>query len=170
MRDSSSTVTLLTHVLQAAAPQPPQVIPHETASTASLVDVDMPSVHTVPADFLDQDIQTETQQSRLDREAAAAKAKAEKAKKEAKAKAKRADNWLVNQFSQLSDGSAGALAIANVVGVIGLSSYLGYKGWGLYERGRLSWETVGLGVGIMAGVGAAEAVLGSYLARGQKKN
>ncbi|KAL2214684.1 hypothetical protein CC79DRAFT_157178 [Sarocladium strictum] len=150
--------------------EPPQVIPHETASTASLVDVDMPSVHTVPADFLDQEIQTETQQSRLDREAAAAKAKAEKAKKEAKAKAKRADNWLVNQFSQLSDGSAGALAIANVVGVIGLSSYLGYKGWGLYERGRLSWETVGLGVGIMAGVGAAEAVLGSYLARGQKKN
>ena len=130
----------------------------------------MPSVHTVPNDFLEQDIQTETQAARLDCEEAATKAKAEKAKKEAKAKAKRADNWLTNQFSQLTDGSAGALAIANVVGVIGLSSYLGYKGWGLYERGRLSWETVGLGVGIMASVGAAEAVFGTYLYKGQKKN
>ncbi|KAK0390140.1 hypothetical protein NLU13_3713 [Sarocladium strictum] len=155
---------------EAAAPQPPEIVPHETASTASLVDVDMPSVHTVPHDFLEQDVQTETQATRLEREEASARAKAEKARKEAKAKAKSADNWLVKQFSQLSDGSAGALAIANVVGVIGLSSYLGYKGWGLYERGRLNWETVGLGVGILASVGAAEAVFGSYLARGQKKN
>lgn len=130
----------------------------------------MPSVHTVPSTFLDQNVQTDTQAARLDREDASKRAKAEKAKKDAKAKAKKADNWLTNQFAQLSDGSAGALAIANLVGVIGLSGYLGYKGWGLYERGRLNWESVGLGVGILAGVGAAEAVLGNYLYKGQKKN
>ncbi|KAJ8130214.1 hypothetical protein O1611_g3420 [Lasiodiplodia mahajangana] len=39
---------------QAAAPQPPQIIPSETASTASLIDVDTPSVRTVPSDFLEQ--------------------------------------------------------------------------------------------------------------------
>ncbi|VUC35492.1 unnamed protein product, partial [Clonostachys rosea] len=50
---------------EAAAPQPPQVITDETASTASLIDVDLPSVHTVPADFLEQEIQTETQAARL---------------------------------------------------------------------------------------------------------
>ncbi|PTB73402.1 hypothetical protein M440DRAFT_1404407, partial [Trichoderma longibrachiatum ATCC 18648] len=43
---------------EAAAPQPPEIIPNESSSTASLIDVDMPSVHTVPPDFLEQDVQT----------------------------------------------------------------------------------------------------------------
>ena len=46
---------------QAAAPQPPQVVTDESASTSSLVDVDTPSVRTVPSDFNDQDVQTDTQ-------------------------------------------------------------------------------------------------------------
>lgn len=130
----------------------------------------MPSVHTVPADFLDQEVQTETQAARIEREEASKRAKAEKAAREAKGKAKKADSWLTQQFASLSDGSAGALAIANVVGVVGLSGYLGYKGWGLYERGRLNWESVGLGVGILAGVGVVESVFGTYLYKGQKKS
>lgn len=171
-RHPSSPPQPTDHAHQAAAPQPPEIIPHETASTASLVDVDMPSVHTVPSDFLEQDVQTDTQSERIDREAAAARAKAEvAAKRDAAAeKAKRADNWLTAQFAKLSDGSAGALAAANLAAVVGLSSYLGYKAWGLYEKGRLTWQSVGLGVGILAGVGAVEAVFGGYLYKGKKKN
>jgi D-serine ammonia-lyase len=149
--------------LQAAAPQPPQVETNESASTASLIDVDLPSVHTVPSDFLEQEIQTETQAKRLERESEAKKAKS-KAKKEAV----RTDNWLTAQFSKLSDGSAGAIAVANLVGVASLSAWLGYKGWGLYERGNLTWQKVGLGVGILASVGVAESALGRYLYKGQK--
>lgn len=127
------------------------------------MDVDAPSVHTVPSDFLDQDVQTDTQAARLQREAESKKVKAKK-------QGKKADNWLQAQFARLSDGSAGALAIANLAGVIGLSSFLGYKAWGLYERGRLNWQSVGLGVGILAAVGAAEGVFGRYLYKGKKDN
>merc|ERR1712169_176414 len=138
----------------AAAPQPPEILSNEPASTASLVDVDAPSVHTVPSDFLDQEVQTDTRAARLEREA----------------KAKKADSWLKAQFAKLSDGSADALAIGNLAGVIGLSAFLGYKAWGLYERGHLSWQNVGLGVGILAAVGAAEGVFGRYLYKGKKDN
>lgn len=131
----------------------------------------MPKVHMVPADFDEQSIQTETQANRIERESAAArtKAEAERAKRRAASKASKVDSWLATQFSSLSDGSANALALANLAGVVGLSSYLGYKAWALYDRGRLSWETVGLGVGIMASVGVVEAVFGGYLYKGKGK-
>ncbi|EWY91512.1 hypothetical protein FOYG_08594 [Fusarium oxysporum NRRL 32931] len=151
---------------EAAAPQPPQVITDESASTASLVDVDMPSVHTVPNDFLEQEIKTETQAARIEREE---EAREEKRKRdEAAAKAKRADNWLIQQFSRLSDGSATGLVIANFATVVGLGAYLGYKGWGLYEKGKLDWKAVTLGAGILAGVTAAEGAVGRYLYKGKK--
>ncbi|KAF9880211.1 hypothetical protein CkaCkLH20_02165 [Colletotrichum karsti] len=150
---------------EAAAPPPPEVSVDSAASTSSLVDVDMPSVHTVPNDFLEQEIQTETQADRRQREDDEAKARAEAdlAKKKAAGRARRADNWLKRQFASLSDGSAGALAVSNLVGVVGLSAFLGYKAWGLYERGRLSWQSVGLGLGILGVVGLGEGILGNYL-------
>ncbi|KAG5917699.1 hypothetical protein E4U61_002472 [Claviceps capensis] len=169
---------------EAAAPQPVELLNTESVATASLTDVDIPSVHTVPSDFSEQPIQTETQANRLDIEAKAnaeadaeadaeaaktkAKAKVQNAKKQTEKKARETDSWLVQQFSGLSDGSASALAVTNLAAIIGVSSYLGYKAWGLYERGNLSWKTAGVGVGILAGVGAAEAVLGRYLYKGKK--
>ncbi|KAH6968976.1 putative serine dehydratase domain-containing protein [Fusarium avenaceum] len=153
---------------EAAAPQLPEIISDESASTASLVDVDMPSVHTVPNDFLEQEIQTETQAARIGREDEA-EARAEKRKRdEVAAKAKNTDNWLIQQFSSLSDGSATGLVIANFATVVGLSAYLGYKGWGLYEKGKLDWKAIGLGAGILASVTAAEGAVGRYLYKGKK--
>jgi hypothetical protein len=164
---------------EAAAPAPPQIIPNESASTASLVDVDMPSVHTVSSDFLDQEVQTDTQAERRDREAAAAEAKREAkleeekrklraSKDAAKAKARRADNWLTSQFASLTDGSASAIVIANLAAVVGLSSYLGYRAWGLYDKGRLTWGNIGVGAAILGGVGLFEAAFGNYLYKGKK--
>ncbi|KAL0944982.1 uncharacterized protein CTRU02_202869 [Colletotrichum truncatum] len=147
---------------QAAAPPVPEVSVDSTASTSSLVDVDMPSVHTVPNDFLEQDIKTETQADRIDREEKA-RAEADLAKKKAASKARKADSWLKRQFSSLSDGSAGALAISNLVGVVGLSAFLGYKAWGLFDRGRLTWQNVAVGVSILGAVGLGEGVIGNYL-------
>ncbi|KAG5957503.1 hypothetical protein E4U58_005956 [Claviceps cyperi] len=170
---------------EAAAPQPVELVNTESVATASSLDVDMRSVHTVPSDFSDlseQPIQTETQANSLDikteadveAEAEAAKTKAkdkakvQNAKKQTAKKARETDSWLVQQFSGLSDGSASALAVANLAAIIGVSSYLGYKAWGLYERGNLNWKTAGVGVGILAGVGAAEAALGRYLYKGRQ--
>ncbi|OBS28507.1 hypothetical protein FPOA_02443 [Fusarium poae] len=150
----------------AAAPQPPQIITDESASTASLVDVDMPSVHTVPADFLEQEIQTETQAARVEREE---EAKQEKRKRDSAAsKVKETDNWLIQQFSKLTDGEATGLTVANLATVVSLGAFLGYKGWGLYERGRLDWKAVSYGVGILASAAAAQGAVGRYLYKGKK--
>lgn len=149
---------------QAAAPQPPQIIPNEsvTTSTSSLVDVDSQSVRTVPSDFMEQSIQTDTQRDRIEREEEeqTAREKARQKKEAAKRKAARADSWLLSRLSALSDGQASALAAANVAVVVGLSAVLGYKAWGLHERGQFSWKTAGIGAGIVGVVGVVEGVFG----------
>ncbi|KAI0508852.1 hypothetical protein F5B22DRAFT_378041 [Xylaria bambusicola] len=161
---------------EAAAPQPPQIVPSETASTSSLIDVDTPSVRTVPSDFLEQDVQTETQQQRKEREEkaadAAARAEADLAKKKRSAarKARKADNFLTQWFGELSDNASTALVAGNLAAVVGVSAYLGYKALGLYERGQLTWRNVGLGAGVALGVGLFEATLGGYLYKGKKSD
>ncbi|KAL2753152.1 hypothetical protein ACRALDRAFT_2044794 [Sodiomyces alcalophilus JCM 7366] len=147
---------------EAAAPVPPSVQSDVETSTSSLVDVDTPAVRTVPADYDDQEIKTHTQADRIRREEES-RAKTQPAKKEAADKGRRADNWLTRQFAALSDSSAGALAITNLVGVVGLSGFLGYKAWHLYDRGRLNWEHVAIGVGILGVVGIGESIIGRYL-------
>lgn len=136
----------------------------ESTSTSSLIDVDAPSVHTVPSDFMEQDVKTETQAERREREEEAqkladkARAEADLAKKKASRKAHKADNWLTQQFASMSDGASSALVVANFLAVVGLSGYLGYKAWGLYERGRFSWKHAGVGLGVLGVVGAFEGV------------
>jgi len=144
-------------MMQAAAPPVPEVETTDSASTASLIDVDTPSVRTVPSDFMEQSVQTETQADRISREDQA-KAQAKAARDKAAAKAKKADGWLTRQFANMSEGASSTLVVANFAAVVGLGTYLGFKAWGLYERGRLGWKSVGLGVGILAAVGAVESV------------
>ncbi|KAI1738622.1 hypothetical protein F4680DRAFT_163749 [Xylaria scruposa] len=151
---------------EAAAPQPPQIISSETASTSSLIDVDAPSVRTVPSDFLEQDIQTETQEKRRELEEAAAdaaaraRAEADLAKKKSAKKARKADNAITKFFADLSEGTSTAIVATNLAAVVGISAYLGYKALGLYERNRLTWKNIGIGAGVALGVGLFEAALG----------
>ncbi|KAJ4416281.1 hypothetical protein N0V85_002350 [Neurospora sp. IMI 360204] len=165
---------------EAAAPLPPQIEVDESTSTSSLIDVDTPSVHTVPSDFQEQEIQTETQATRVEHEEeqaakeeaerakAKARAEADLAKKKAKSKAKKADNWLTKQFASLSDGTTGALAAVNLFAVVGLSGWLGYRAWGLYDRRQFTWQHAGRGAGILAAVAVFESVFSGYLAKGKK--
>jgi cation transport ATPase len=137
----------------------------------------MPSVHTVSSEFLEQDVQTETQASRIEQEhtlkeeakhqAERAKDKAERAKKASARNAKKADNWLAAQFANLSDESANALVLVNLAAVVGLSGFMGWKAWGLYDKGRLTWNNVGVGAAVLAGVGVFESVIGRGLYRGK---
>jgi len=160
---------------EAAAPRPPQVELSETASTASLIDVDSPSVRTVPSDFLEQDVQTDTQASRIERDAEAELAKlraeAHLVKKKNASKARKADSWLTAQFASLSDGVSSAIVVANLGAVVGLSGFLGYKAYRLYDTGRLNWKAVGIGAGVLGVVGLFEGVFGRYLykAKNSKK-
>lgn len=170
---------------EAAAPQPPQIDVSTASSTGSLIDVDTPSVHTVPSDFESQEIKTETQAARVEREeeqqqeqeAARARAQGEadrkkkrKAAEEEAAKKRRAEGgWLVKQLGALSAGGAGTtVSVANVVAVVGLSGWLGFKAWGLYDRGRLGWKEAGVGLGVLSAVGVVEGVFLNYFSKGSK--
>jgi hypothetical protein len=145
---------------QAAAPQPPEVLHTEDTSSSSLVDVDTPSVRTVPSDFMEQEVKTDTQASRIEREEESARAEADLAKKKATGKAKKADNFLTKWFGELDDNSSKALVAGNLLAVVGLSGFFGWKAWDLHSRGSLNWKSAGLGLGVLGLVGVVEGVLG----------
>lgn len=149
---------------QAAAPPVPQIVPNEsvTTSTSSLVDVDSQSVRTVPSDFLEQDIQTETQAARREREQTLEDKAHDKAAK-AKRKARETDNWLTDKIAALSDTQATGIVYANLAAVAGLATVLGYKGWNLHERGSLSWKMLGVGAAVVGAVGVVEGVFSRYV-------
>jgi hypothetical protein len=92
--------------------------------------------------------------------ASRARAEADLAKKKSANKARKADSVLTKSFGDLSDGASSAIVVTNLVGVVGISAYLGYKALGLYERGQLTWKSIGLGAGIILGVGLFETALG----------
>lgn len=122
--------------------------------------MDSQSVRTVPSDFMEQSIQTDTQADRIEREeelqhlADKAKIKKDKAKK----KAAEADNWLLSKIAALSDTQATGIVYANLAAVVGLSAVLGYKAWGLHERGALRWAHAGVGAAVVGAVGVVEGV------------
>ena len=158
---------------QAAAPQLPQIEPSETASHVSLIDVDAPSVRTVPSDFMDSDVQTDTQAARIEREEVeeAARAEADLAKKrptggkssgkataaDARASVRRADAWIAGRVASLGDTTSTLLVLTNLVAVTAVSSLLGMGGWAAYERGRLGWKSVGVGLSVVGAVALVES-------------
>lgn len=128
------------------APPPPAIEHSESPSTASLIDVDSDSVHTVPSDFQQQKVQTETQAERLEQEAKAEAARAERefAKKEqqAKEKAKKASH-------KIKANSDNPVFIGNAVAVVGLSGLLGFGGYRKYAAGDLTWKVVAAWTGVV---------------------
>ena len=126
------------------------------------MDVDLPSVRTVTPDFLEHDVQTETQAARREREDEARRAAARVAREAREARdraargARRADGWLTRQFADMSEGASSLLVVANFAAVVGVGAWLSYRAYGLYERGRLGWKSAGVGLGIVAGVAAVE--------------
>ncbi|TVY37599.1 hypothetical protein LSUB1_G004164 [Lachnellula subtilissima] len=152
---------------EARAPAPPEVIPTESASTSSLIDVDTDSVHTVPSDFSSQDIKTDTQMDRLEHEAEAAEARAKEAaskaskefskdEKNAKAKAKK----VAGRFEANSDNP---VFIGNAVAVVAISTGLGFGAYRKYAAGELSWKVVGAWTGVVGLFAAGDYYLSQYV-------
>jgi len=127
------------------APVPPEVEKTESLSTASLIDVDAPSVQSVSSDFREQDVKTTTQAERLEREAEEAAARTREATgKKSKAKArgirKNADN---------------PVYIGNAVIAAAVGAGIGYGAYQKHSQGKLSWELAGAwagAIGLFAGV------------------
>ncbi|KAI9733808.1 MAG: hypothetical protein M1818_007075 [Claussenomyces sp. TS43310] len=140
------------------APAPPEVVHADSASTSSLIDVDSESVHTVPSDFTSHSVTTDTQASRIEREAEQDEAQAEEAEKKAKkafhekelaakAKAKKA-------AGKAERNSDNPVFVGNAVAVVALSAGLGFGAYRKYAAGELTWKVAAAWTGVV-GVFAA---------------
>ncbi|QKX59826.1 uncharacterized protein TRUGW13939_06968 [Talaromyces rugulosus] len=127
------------------APAPPEIEKTESISTASLVDVDAPSVQSVHSDFREQEVKTTTQAERLEREAEEATARSKAAaSKKATAKAQ-----------GISKNADNPVYIGNAVIAAAVGAGLGYGAYRKHTNGKLSWEVAGIwagAVGLFAGV------------------
>lgn len=124
-------------------------------STHSLVDVDSPHVSSVPSDFDQQSIKTDTQASRIDRE--------EETKRlldEASENAKLRKNKSKKAASKIKEDPEALYKVANgVIGAVAAAAI----GWGAYQKhlkGELTWKVVGLWTGVLAAFGAGDYFLG----------
>ncbi len=124
-------------------------------------------MRTVPSDFLEQDVQTDTQAHRIERETESklkkAQADANLAKKKAASKARKADSWITNHLASLSEDASNALVLTNIAAVIGISGFLGFKAYRLYDVGQLNWRAAGIGAGVLGAVAVFEGVFGRYV-------
>jgi hypothetical protein len=149
------------------APSPPEIEHTDSPSTASLIDVDTDSVHTVPSNFSSQYIQTETQRDRIEHEFASAEVRAKEAaeeakkdlakdEKNAKAKAKKVKG-------RLEANSDNPVFIGNAVAVVALSAGLGFGAYRKYAAGELSWKVVGIWTGVVGFFAVGDYYLSQYL-------
>jgi len=147
---------------EARAPPVDTIIPNESASTTTLVDVDS-GVSVVPSDFREQPVKTETQATRLEleaeAEAAAAAAAAEQRnqqngsskgpsskKAQAKKQVRQAEDYAEKHPMQVINTILGSVAVL----ALGLGAYKKYK------VGELSWKVVGIWGGAAAAVAAVD--------------
>jgi predicted RNA-binding protein len=138
---------------EARAPAMPQV-EHSEESVSSLVDVDSPHISSVPSDYESQEIKTDTQAAREEREEEikdaakeirdSAAAKKEKAKEKAK---KNSDNPVV---------------LSNAVGLALLGTFLGVGAYRKYARGELTGKVVAAWAGVVGLFGLGDYYVSQY--------
>ncbi|KAI7968451.1 hypothetical protein EIK77_006470 [Talaromyces pinophilus] len=137
-------------IYQARAPVPREVEKTESVSTASLIDVDAPSVQSVHSDFLDQGVKTTTQAERIEREAEEAALAREKAAAAA-ASGKKSKK---SKAQGLSKNAQNPVYLGNAFIITALSAVLGYGAYRKHAEGKLSWEVASVwagAVGLFAG-------------------
>jgi len=151
---------------EARAPAPPQVIDSESTSTSSLVDVDTPQVHTVPSNFKEQKIKTDTQKDRIEHEAEALEAKAiaaeQAAKKEYNEKRQEAKDKAKKAVDRVEKNSDNPVYVANAVAVVALGGALGLGAYRKYVKGELTWKVVGAWAGLVGLFAAGEVYLSKW--------
>ncbi|KAL4914120.1 dihydrolipoamide acetyltransferase component of pyruvate dehydrogenase [Aspergillus aurantiobrunneus] len=133
------------------APNVDRVYKDEAGSTASLIDVDGPHVQSVDSDFLQQDVKTNTQAERLERE----EEETQEARENKKARAK-ASRPRGNESNPVYLGNAALLAI--------VGAGLGFGAYNKHTQGKLSWELVGLWTGAVGAFGAIDYFVAASLA------
>ncbi|RPB24101.1 hypothetical protein L211DRAFT_808462, partial [Terfezia boudieri ATCC MYA-4762] len=134
---------------EARAPPVNTIIPNESASTSSLVDVDS-GVTVVPPNFLEQPIKTETQATRIElEEEARVVAQGNQSHQNEKSGKKAVAKKQVRKTENYAERNP-AQVVNTVLGVV-VAAALGWGVWRRYKVGSLSWRVVGVwGAGIAA--------------------
>ncbi|RPA94113.1 hypothetical protein L873DRAFT_1814837 [Choiromyces venosus 120613-1] len=136
-----------------------EVIPTES-SVESLVDVDS-SVSVVPSDFLEQEVKTETQATRIEFENEAQAAKDAAVEEEAIAHEQEEKEKKKKQ--EAKSYAENPIVAINAVTVAGLSALLMIGAYKKHQAGALTCKLVGLWTVGLAAFGAADFYVSSYL-------
>ncbi|KAI1005034.1 hypothetical protein K3495_g3182 [Podosphaera aphanis] len=142
------------------APAPLEIERSEAITANTLVDVDSDSVHTVPADFGSQPLQTQTQADRIELEFELedswAKADYEKAKTMAAvADQEKRAGQPTNRDSTTARCEADANSPfhrGNGIALAMLSMGLGIGAYRRFGSGELTWRVVGIWTGVVGGL------------------
>ncbi|KAF8429891.1 hypothetical protein BGX38DRAFT_1278111 [Terfezia claveryi] len=144
-----------------AAPRPPvnTIIPNESASTSSLVDVDS-GVTVVPPDFLEQPIKTETQATRIQLEEEARVAAQENQSHYQQQNGKSGKKAVAKKQVRKAENYAerNPVQVVNTVLGVAVTVALGWGVWRRYKVGSLSWRVVGVWGAGVAAVGLLDMV------------
>ncbi|KAG9247691.1 hypothetical protein BJ878DRAFT_414325 [Calycina marina] len=132
----------------------------ESVESRSLIDVDSESVRTVPSNFKEQDIQTETQINRLEQDAKSSK---EKAKEEAKQAAAKSKKEAKKVKSSLEANSENPVFVGNAIAITVLSGALGFGAYKKYASGELTCKVIAAWTGVVGLFAGADYYLSSYL-------
>ncbi|KAL5472806.1 hypothetical protein PMIN07_000474 [Paraphaeosphaeria minitans] len=145
---------------QSRAPSQP-IVERSDDSVSSLVDVDSPHVSSVPSDFEQQTVKTDTQAERIEFEQKAKEAseeaahQAEVAKDKAKEKAK-------NDAHIAKKNAGNPVVLGNVVTVGILGTVLGVGAYRKYAANQLTWKVVGAWAGVVGLFAVGDYYVSNY--------
>ena len=163
------------------APQQVEVT-HDDSSASSMVDVDSPHISSVPSDYEEQSIQTDTQaeRERLEEESKQAaqqkkeearekakhlkekaEEKAEKLKKQAGVKKEQAKSEAKKAGKSIQENSDNPVFIGNAVTIAAFGGVIGYGAYRKYTAGELTWKIAGLWAGAVGLFGVADYYVSS---------
>lgn len=148
------------------APPVPQVEQTGTQSSSSLIDVDSPHISSVPSNYSEQSVKTETQANRLEQEAEA-RARRESAnaapnQSKGQSASQKGREQAETAADRIRKNSDNPVLIGNAVVLTALAGILGYGGSRWWQQGAKGGASVVAGV--VAAVGLF-AVGDYYLSR-----
>jgi len=109
---------------------------------------------------MESEIQTDTQQERLECEAAAEEAKAET---EARRKKEQVKEKGAKANKKFQDNKDNPVFLGNAIAIVGLSSVLGYGAYRKHATGELTWKVIGLWTGMVGAFAIGDYYLSQYV-------
>lgn len=142
------------------APHVPE-IKHSDSDVQSLVDVDSPHISSVPSDYEEQSIKTDTQaeRERLEDES---REKAEELKKQAAHKKEQAKNKAQKAGKTMQENSDNPVVIGNAVAIAAFGGLLGFGAYKKYTAGEFTWKLAGAWAGVVGLFGVADYYVSQY--------